>query len=62
MPKLFKLAIIRAFVFTFILCFEGYAQSEVELFSAKNTVLSRQAGIQEGMPQVMAKYFTKKEC
>ena len=38
MATLFKSALIGTFVFTFALCFDGYAQSEAELFTAKNTV------------------------
>ena len=44
MAKLLKSALIGAFVLTFALYFDGYAQSEAEIFTAKNTVFVEVGG------------------
>src|SRR5690554_6649728 len=38
MATLYKSALLGTFLLTLILCFEGYAQTDAELFTAKNAV------------------------
>lgn len=40
----FKLRLIGTFLLTLTLCFEGYAQSEAQVFTAKNTVFVELGG------------------